>query len=101
MGYMGGGGYPTNMMNSSRMPPIMPPQQRVQMNLNQSCMSFHGGYGGSGNNSDRSANLSFNEEYINNAFTSSFNTPQNHPHPQSFLNNNFNPQIMVQLYEIY
>jgi len=97
MGYMGGG-YPIqknmNMMNS-RMP-IMPPLQRAPMNLNQSCMSFHGGYG-SGNNSDRSANLSFNEEYINNAFTSSFNTPQSHPQP--FLNTNFNmssnPNIMV------
>jgi hypothetical protein len=80
--------------------PVMPPLQRVPMNLNQSCMSFHGGYG-SGNNSDRSANLSFNEEYINNAFTSSFNTPQNHPQP--FLNTNFNnmssnPNIMEQFF---
>jgi len=77
-----------NNMNlvSSRIP-IMPPLQTISTNLNQSCMTFCGGYG-SGNNSDRSTNLSFGEEYLNNAFTNTFSTPQSRQH--SYHNQSFN-----------
>lgn len=82
-----------NMIN----PRMNMPSQRIPVDLNQSCMTFRGGYG-SGNNSDRSTNLSFNEEYLNSAFTSTFSTPQNR-NQQNFLNQSFNvssnPNIMV------
>jgi len=85
-----------NLVNSRI--PIMPPLQRIPVNLNQSCMNFHGGYG-SGNSSDRSTNLSFSEEYLNSAFTSSFNTPRQQ---QPFHNQSFNvpstPNMMEQFF---
>ena len=81
------------MMNPrmSMMPP--PIQGMPPINLNQSCMNFCGGYG-SGSNSDRSTNLSCNEEYL-----TSFNTPQVRQQPQNFLNQSFNvsanPNVMI------
>ena len=84
-----------NLINSRI--PIMPPLQRIPVNLNQSCMNFCGGYG-SGNNSDRSTNLSFSEEYLNNAFNSTFSTPRQQQlfHNQSF-NVPSNSNMMVKL----
>lgn len=70
----------------------MIPTQRMSSNtLNQSCMSFCGGYGSSNNSDNNSANLSFSDDYLNNAFNNSFNTPQGRPQPQlTFLNQSFN-----------
>jgi len=96
-----------SMLNNSRMSMIPPQQQqqqqqRMSANLNQSCMSFHGGYG-SGNNSDRSNNLSFNgsDDFLQNAFSNDF-TSHRARTPQSFINQNFNvssnPNIMDQFF---
>jgi len=81
---------------------VMPPLQRIPVSLNQSCMTFCGGYG-SGNNSDRSTNLSFSEEYLNSAFTSTFSTPQSRQQ-QNYMNQSFNvssnPNIMMEQFFI-
>ena len=96
-----------SMLGNSRMSMIPPQQQqqqqRMSVNLNQSCMNFHGGYG-SGNNSDRSNNLSFNgsDDFLQNAFSNNndFSSLRSRT-PQSFINQNFNvspnPNIMVGL----
>ena len=87
-----------NLISSSI--PMMIPLQRIPINLNQSCITFCGGYG-SGNNSDRSSNLSFSDEYLNSAFTSTFSTPPNRQQ-QSYHNQSFNtpstPNMMVKIY---
>lgn len=69
------------MMNSHRM---------SAGNLNQSYMSYLGGF--SGTNSDHSANLSFN----NDDFMNNYNTPQA-SQQQNFLNQSFNMQSMSTL----
>ncbi len=97
------------MLNNNRMSMIPPQQQqqqqqRMSVNLNQSCMSFHGGYG-SGNNSDRSTNnLSFtgSDDFLQNAFSNNDFGSLRSRTPQSFINQqNFNvsssPNMLVKL----
>lgn len=93
-------------MLNSRMSMIPPQQQqqRMSVNLNQSCMNFHGGYG-SGNNSDRSTNnLSFtgSDDFLQNAFSNNDFSSLRSRTPQSFINQNFNvsssPNMLEQFF---
>jgi len=77
----------SQMMNPNQKFPLMY-QQKVPPHLNHSSLGFYGGGYGSGNTSDRSNSLSY-EDLVNSAFSSNFSTPQGR-HQQNFVNQSFN-----------
>ena len=66
--------------------------QSVQAKLNHSSLGFFGGVG-SGNNSDRSTNYSWNDDVLT-SLGSNFSTPQGR-HQQNFVGKN---KMMVKIY---